>query len=181
MLLKLTMFVCTLVIPVVTTQAQTPPANKPTLLQKVEQNLPESISRVLAIQGVNENGKEVVARLLVPAREFDRLLLAEPNIVPDMFWPMGSHVGPHKHAWKSRRTKGTHQSLQYTIYRSPGGDYVEMDIDRDCPQWTNPVATAKHLALEIVPNWVDSKILRRKPNLPNTTGGDGAKSSEQKE
>ena len=181
MLLKLTILVCTLVIPVVTIKAQTPPANKPALLLKVEQNLPESISRVLEIQGVNENGKEVVARLLVPAREFDRLLRSQPNIVPDMFWPMGSLVGPHKHAWRSRRTKGSHQSLQYTIYRSPAGDYVEMDIDRDCPQWNNPVATAKHLALEIVPNWVQSKILRRKPNLPNTKGDDGAKSSGQKE
>lgn len=181
MLIKLAILVCTLVIPVAALKAQTPPVKKPGLLLKVEQNLPESIAKVLAIQGVNENGSEVVARLLVPAPEFDRLLRSEPNIVPDMFWAMGRHVGPHKHAWKSRRTKGSHQSLQYTIYRSPAGDYVEMDIDHDCPRWNDPIATAKHLALEIVPNWVDSKIMRRKPNLPIKKSDDGPQSSGQKE
>jgi len=180
MLFRFVLLVGVITVPLTTLMAQTSPAAKLPLLLRVQENLPAPISKVLVIEGVNETGKEVVARLLVSAPEFDKMLRAEPNVIPDMFWPVGRHVGPHKHAWKSLRTKGTHQSLQYTIYRAPAGDYVEMDIDRDCPQWDDPVSTAKHLALQIVPNWVSSKILRSKPASSIAKSDEPMKAAGQK-
>lgn len=98
--------------------------------------LKNDLRDIIELSGLNESGNEVVAQVKMGV-DVKELLKNKPNFTRNIF-PNG---WSHKGAQWSVRSIGS-PSLQITGWED---GHLEIDIDRWCPRWIHPIATAKHL------------------------------------